>query len=189
MANEKEKVEQEEKVEEATAEEVDKTENDDKTQQDKVDNTIPYDRFQQVIEEKNEYKNELEKLKDKLAEMEDPEELKSEYEGKLEELQNKSIKAQKEFAVKEAALANNVNKKALSDFVKVADVDSLEIDDDGNIKGVDELIETMKEQKDYFFEKENSNSTKTAGDFNEGDNEGDTKEPAMERLRKKANLI
>ena len=61
MADEK-KVEQKEveSVEEATAEEVDKTEKEDKTQQKEVDNSIPYDRFQQVIEEKNEYKHELE---------------------------------------------------------------------------------------------------------------------------------
>ena len=159
-----------ENVEEATAEEVDKTEKDNKTQQDKVDNTIPYDRFQQVIEEKNEYKNELEKLKDKLAEMDDPEELKKEYEGKLDEISQKSIRKQKEFAVKEAALAEDVNKKALNDFVQVADIDSLEVDDEGNVQGVKELIANMKEEKDYFFQKGDSNSSKTAGDFNTDNN-------------------
>jgi len=172
MADEK-KVEQKEveSVEEATAEEVDKTEKEDKTQQKEVDNSIPYDRFQQVIEEKNEYKHELEKLKDKLAEMEDPEELKKEYESKIDEISQKSVRKQKEFAVKEAALAENVNKKALNDFVQVADIDSLEIDDKGNVVGVDDLIANMKEEKDYFFEKRNSNSSKTAGDFNTGDDD------------------
>ena len=172
MADEK-KVEQKEveSVEEATAEEVDKTEKEDKTQQKEVDNTIPYDRFQQVIEEKNEYKNELEKLKDKLAEMEDPEELKKEYENKLDEISQKSIRKQKEFAVKEAALAENVNKKALNDFVQVADIDSLEVDDEGNVQGVKELIAKMKEEKDYFFQKGESNSSKTAGSFNNGNDD------------------
>lgn len=159
-----------ENVEETTAEEVDKTEKDNKTQQDRVDNTIPYDRFQQVIEEKNEYKNELEKLKDKLAEMDDPEELKKEYEGKLDEISQKSIRKQKEFAVKEAALAENVNKKALNDFVQVADIDSLEVDDEGNVVGVEKLIAEMKEEKDYFFQKGSNNQTKTAGTFGNGNN-------------------
>jgi len=172
MADEK-KVEQKEveSVEEATAEEVDKTEKEDKTQQKEVDNSIPYDRFQQVIEEKNEYKHELEKLKDKLAEMEDPEELKKEYESKIDEISQKSVRKQKEFAVKEAALAENVNKKALNDFVQVADIDSLEIDDEGNVQGVKELITKMKEEKDYFFQKGESNSSKTAGSFNNGNDD------------------
>ena len=188
MADEK-KVEQKEveSVEEATAEEVDKTEKEDKTQQKEVDNTIPYDRFQQVIEEKNEYKNELEKLKDKLAEMEDPEELKKEYENKLDEISQKSIRKQKEFAVKEAALAENVNKKALNDFVQVADIDSLEVDDEGNVQGVKELIAKMKEEKDYFFQKGESNSSKTAGSFNNGNDDtgNDSNEDWAKRMADK----
>lgn len=188
MADEKEKVEEvEENVEEATAEEVDKTEKEDKTQQKEVDNTIPYDRFLQVIEEKNEYKNELEKLKDKLAEMEDPEELKKEYENKLDEISQKSIRKQKEFAVKEAALAENVNKKALNDFVQVADIDSLEVDDEGNVQGVKELIANMKEEKDYFFQKGESNSSKTAGSFNNGNDDtgNDSNEDWAKRMADK----
>jgi len=187
MTDEKEKVEQKENVENATAEEVDKTEKEDKTQQKEVDNTIPYDRFQQVIEEKNEYKNELEKLKDKLAEMEDPEELKKEYESKIDEISQKSVRKQKEFAVKEAALAENVNKKALNDFVQVADIDSLEVDDEGNVVGVDDLIANMKEEKDYFFEKEENKPTKTAGDFNTGDDDtgNDSNEDWAKRMADK----
>ena len=170
--------EQEEKVEEKTAEEVEKTEKEE-TQQ-----SIPYDRFQQVIEEKNDYKNELEKLKDKLDNMEDPEKLKKEYESKVDEISQKSIRKQKEFAVKEVALAENVNKKALNDFVKVADIDSLEINEEGNVTGVDELIKDAKENKSFYFEKEEK-PNKTAGDFNSDNTEKDSNEDWAKKMADK----
>ena len=134
-------------------------------------NSVPYERFQQVIEEKNEYKNELEQLKNQLEEMEDPEELKSEYETKLEKMEEKSINREKEFALKEAALAEGVNKKALEDFAKVADLSQLEFND-GEVEGVEELIEDMKEEKEYFFaSEEEDNVSSVGGEFkNTGEN-------------------
>lgn len=178
MTEEKKKQEETEEVEE------EKTETQSSTKDVKND-AVPYDRFQQVIEEKNEYKNELEKLKDKLEEMEDPNEIKTEYEGKLEEIEGKYIKRQKEFAVKEAALAEGVNKKALEDFAKVADMDSLTVED-GNVKGVEELINNMKEEKDYFFKTEEKQQSKSGGDFSEGQQINDGEQ--SNRLRKALGL-
>lgn len=147
-------------------------------------NSVPYERFQQVIEEKNEYKNELEQLKDKLEEMDDPEEVKDEYETKLEKMENKSVNREKEFALKEAALTEGVNKKALDDFAQVANLDDLEVTDDGEVKGVEDLIETMKEEKSYFFSEEDEGETSSsAGDqFSEPGENQDTDEALREAM-------
>ena len=161
MADEKEKETQEQENPTDTSAEDVKTESNQGGEQTQS-NAVPYERFQQVIEEKNEYKNELEQLKNQLEEMEDPEELKSEYETKLEKMEEKSINREKEFALKEAALAEGVNKKALEDFAKVADLSQLEFND-GEVEGVEGLIEDMKEEKEYFFASEEENNVSSVG--------------------------
>ena len=143
---------------------------------------VPYERFQQVIEEKNEYKNELEELKDQLDEMEDPEDVKKEYETKLEKMQKQSTGREKEFALKEAALKEGVNKDALDDFAKVADLDELEITDDGKVEGVGNLLDTMKEEKSYYFS-EDEGSVNSAGDqFSESGENEETDEALREAM-------
>lgn len=173
MAEEEKK---QEETNEASAEDV-------KTEKDNNDNKnmIPYDRFQQVIEEKNEYKNELEKLKDQLENMEDPEEIKSQYEEKIEELENKSLSKRKEYAIKTEALKEGVRKDALDDFVKVANKEKLKAED-GEIIGVAELMEDMKEKKAYFFEQEDK--TNVGKDSNPGGEENPTEEEERKKLEK-----
>lgn len=176
---EEEKNEQEEVKEENTSAEDVKTEKDNKD----TSNMVPYDRFQQVIEEKNEWKNKAQSLEEKLENLDDPEQIKEEYEKEMKDIKSKVTKSKKEYAVKTAALKNGVNEKALDDFVKVANLSDLKVEDE-EVKGVDELIENMKENKDYFFTKEEEKS-KTSGDFN---SESTDKQTALERLRKKAGL-
>ena len=183
MVDEKEKDTQKQKDTTDTSTEDVKTGNEGGEEQTQS-NSVPYERFQQVIEEKNDYKNELEQLKNKLEEMEDPEELKSEYETKLEKMENKSINREKEFALKEAALAEGVNKQALNDFAKVAELDKLEINDNGEVEGVNDLIETMKEEKSYFFsEEKEKGSSKSGSDFKDS-GEGGSFEEGKDKLRK-----
>jgi tRNA(Leu) C34 or U34 (ribose-2'-O)-methylase TrmL len=160
---EEEKVEQEEVKEETSAEDV-KTE---QKEEKKVDNSIPYDRFQQVIEEKNEYKNELEKLKDKLANMDDPEKIKKEYENKLEEISNKTNKQKKEYAVKVKALAEGVKKEAVEDLIKVLDLSKLTIEGE-EVNGVDALVADAKENRSWYFPTEEKQESKAGNDFKEG---------------------
>jgi len=147
-------------------------------------NAVPYERFQQVIEEKNEYKNELEKLKDGLEEMEDPEDVKEQYETKLEKMQKQSVNREKEFALKEAALKEGVNKAALDDFAKVANLDDLEVNDDGEVNGVENLIDTMKDEKSYYFsEEDEEESVSSAGDqFSESGENEETDEALREAM-------
>jgi len=171
MAEEKEeKVEQEEveeNVEETSAEDV-KTEKEDESQQKEA--TVPYDRFQQVIEEKNEYKNKLENLQKDLEEMEDPEKIKEKYKEQLEEVKQKTIKSKKEYALKTKALEEGVRKEALDDIVKVADLDKLKYNEENEeIIGVDDLVNNLKENKSFFFEKNEEEASKAGNDFKGND--------------------
>jgi len=147
-------------------------------------NMIPYDRFQQVIEEKNEYKNDLEKLKDQLDNMDDPEEVKQQYESRLQELEQKTVQQTKEFELKKAALAEGVRKEALDDFAKVADLDKVNVDDDGKVNGINDLLDEMKESKSYFFANDGGEEKrKTGSEFKGGGNEPSTSD-RENKLRK-----
>ena len=167
---------EEKKTEEVEAEEtekkVDNTSTEDvkneSKQESQPNNSIPYERFQQVIEEKNEYKNQLQNLQKELENMEDPEEVKKNYEQKLEEIENKTVRSRKEYALKTKALEEGVRKEALEDIVKVADLSKLMVGDDDNVTGVDELIKGLKENKSFYFTENEKKETKAGSDFNEG---------------------
>jgi len=140
-----EKVENEEVVEEVdTGEEV--KDND-------TEDMIPYDRFKEVNDERN-------KLREKLDSMPDLDEYEREYNNK-----------EKKLTVKERALEEGVSRDRLDDFITLADLDKVEKTEEGYV-GVDELINTMKESKDYFFSA-TSGVDKAGEDFNnESDNVG-----------------
>ena len=159
----------EEKVEETSAEDV-KTEKEEKTQPQK-EASVPYDRFQQVIEEKNDYKNKLEQLQKDLEQMEDPEELKTKYKQQLEEVQQKTVKSKKEYALKTKALEEGVRKEALDDIVKVADLKQLTVNDNEDVEGVEELVSSLKENKSFFFNVDNSKKESKAGEDFKGNND------------------
>jgi len=165
--NEQEEVEQENNESSPSTEDV-KTE----SGESKTTDTVPYARFKEVIEEKNEWKQKAQDFKEQLENIDDPEELKEEYEGQINELESKFETRHKEYALKEKALAEGVNKKALDDFVAVADLDKLDIDDEGSVSNVDELIKTMKEEKEYFFETEGG--VDRAGEEFKGSGESDS---------------
>ena len=160
--------EEQEDVEEASAEQDEKTEKEDNTQQkeDNSEKTIPYWRFKEVVEEKNKLSKQLNELQDKIENMDDPEKIKEEMEQENQKLQQRNKEFLKESELKVRAIAEGVRKEALQDFVKVADTEKLEVDENDNVTGVEELIEDAKENKSFYFGSEDGSSTKTAGDFN-----------------------
>ena len=123
---------------------------------------VPYDRFQEVVEEKNTYKEKVNELESQIAEMDDVEEIKASYKTKLGKMRSQKNRQRKEFALKETALTEGVRKNALDDVAKVTDMDEISIDDDGNVEGVEEIIGQLKQEKDYLFGE--SNNPKSAGD-------------------------
>lgn len=125
---------------------------------------VPYSRFKEVIDEKNQYKEKVDKLKDK-AEQADT------YKTKLEKMKNKTSKQRKKYALKEEALTAGVRQDALDDVTKIADLDNLSVDDESNtVKGVDETIEKLKSNKEYLFSK-NDKNTQVGDEFKDSGEE------------------
>ena len=137
--------------------------------------TIPYWRFKEVVEEKNELQKQVNELQDKIENMDDPEEIKQEYEEMTENLQHQNKQFLKKSDLKVEALKAGVRDEAIDDFIQVVDLDKLEVNDDNEVEGTAELVEQKKEEKPFYFGSEDdSGGSKTAGSFNTS-NEGSEK--------------
>ena len=146
--------------------------------------TIPYWRFKEVVEEKNELQKQVNELQDKIENMDDPEQIKEEYEEMTENLQQQNKQFLKKSELKVAALKAGVRDEAIDDFIQVVDLDELEVNDDNEVEGTAELVEQKKEEKPFYFGSEDeSGSSKTAGDFNTSNEGGEeTKEQWLDKM-------
>lgn len=142
---------------------------------------VPYDRFQEVVEEKNKFKEKASELENKLADMESAEDVKASYETKLEKMRSQNRKQRKEFALKEKALAEGVRKKALDDVTKVADLSLLDVTEDGDVQGVEDTINQLKENKDYLFG-ESSASSEVGDEFKDSGEESTENDALREAM-------
>lgn len=111
---------------------------------------IPYDRFKEVNDERKELKDKLKKL----------EEAENSTETELEQMKSKLQEKDIKTSLTLTALQKGIREDALEDFIKLADRDSITVDEDGKVQGVEELVDNYKEKKSYLF---NSNSPDKAG--------------------------
>ena len=72
--------------------------------------------------------------------------LKEEFEGYKTEQAQKESHAAKEKAYRDLLKQAGVSEKRLDSVLKVSDVDSVELDDNGAIKGADKLTESIKSE-------------------------------------------
>lgn len=72
--------------------------------------------------------------------------LKDEFEGFKNDISAKETKATRSNAYKELLKEAGVSEKRLEAILKVSDIDSLELGDDGKFKDADKLIEGIKEE-------------------------------------------
>lgn len=86
----------------------------------------------------NEYKEKYDKLK-------------SEYETYKNDITTKETKAKKSKAYRDMLKEIGVSEKRLDSVMKVADYDSIEFEEDGTIKGVEELKENAKKEWSDFI--------------------------------------
>lgn len=70
--------------------------------------------------------------------------LKEEYEGYKNEQTAKETRSAKERAYRELLKAAGVTEKRIDSVIRVSDLDGVELDDKGAIKGADKLIESIK---------------------------------------------
>ncbi len=128
---------------------------------------------QRLARERKAHESEIEELESKLKERvpaEEKEEAEKEAEKVKKQAQKRVAEFAKEKTLEAEAVKAGVRQEAVEDFVKIVDKDELKFEDD-EVKGIDPLIETIKEEKPYFFEPEDEGSA-GGSDFS-GEGEGD----------------
>ncbi len=87
--------------------------------------------------------------------------LKKEYDKYKDDVQAKETKAAKSKAYREMLKEIGISEKRLDSVIKVADLDSFELDDAGAIKDVDKLKTTAKSEWADFIESKSTQGAKT----------------------------
>ena len=88
--------------------------------------------------------------------------LKSEYETYKTEQENKATHNAKEAAYRELLKAAGVSDKRLASVLKVSDIDSLEITEDGSVKDADKVTESIKTEWADFIVSQETKGAETA---------------------------
>lgn len=78
--------------------------------------------------------------------------LKEEFDNYKADIDKKAAKAVKEDAYRALLKEAGVSEKRIGAVLKVSDIDSIELDKDGKIKGSDKLIDSIKEEWADFIE-------------------------------------
>jgi len=145
----------------------DQPDTDDLFTQEDVDEIVQ----QRLARERKAHESEIDELKEQMEDMVDPSEH-NELKEKFEKIDNKAqervAETTKEYELKLAAAKAGVRKDAIDDFAKLVDKDQLKYDD-GEVKGVDDLIENVKEEKQFLFEPEQDTSSGGSDFGGEGD--------------------
>jgi uncharacterized protein YhaN len=123
---------------------------------------IPKSRFDEVIGVRNELKTQVGELTNQLDTLKKAAKGNDELVKQIEALQNQNTEWESKY--KNSLLESAIKIKALSskardagDLVKFLDMSKLVLEDDGNVKGLDEQLKTLKETKGYLFEVSTSN--------------------------------
>jgi Phage minor structural protein GP20 len=105
--------------------------------------------FEKAEEERKKAEmSELERLQSELAELQKKAQEAEEVKNKtLESANQRLIKAEFKLIAKEMG----VRKEAIDDAFVLADLSGVEVDDDGNVQGVKEALESLKKSKAYLF--------------------------------------
>lgn len=126
---------------------------------DKNDPKVPKYRLDEVIGQRNELKTQISELAGQLEGAQKASKSKEDYEAKIQELLTKNEemtnnyqKTQLENAIKMKAIHEKA--RDINDLGKFLDYENLSLDENGNVKGLDEQLATLKEQKGYLFEME-----------------------------------
>ncbi len=120
------------------------------------------DNYKEKAQKAEELEKELEKTQKELKEAtsDDAEEklkakydmLKEEFKEYKKEIEAKTVKETKSKAYKEMLKEAGISDKRIEAVLKVSDVDSIEFDDDGNVKDKDELLKGIKEEWSDFIQ-------------------------------------
>ena len=110
---------------------------------------VPYDRFKEVIEEKN-------KLKNDIADRDKQFETLKNSTGDVEAMKEKIASLQADNKAKDEAHVAKIKQmkinSALESALLIKDLDKAELQYDGSIKGLEEQIAALKKSDSYLFE-------------------------------------
>ena len=116
---------------------------------------VPRSRLNDKNAEIDELKAEITNRDEQIAKLQDSVKDDSELQKELDELKDKNAEWQTKY--KESQLNNAVKLAVAKDANDADDIlafinkDELELQDDGNVKGLDKAIESLKESKPYLF--------------------------------------
>ena len=118
---------------------------------------IPMSRFTEVITQKNQVKAQADELIKQLDELKKTVKGNEEFTKTIEDLQKKNIDWESKYknTLLESAIkikATTEKAKDTGDLIKFLDTSKLEIDETGNVKGLDEQLKVLKESKSYLFD-------------------------------------
>lgn len=88
--------------------------------------------------------------------------LKEEFEGYKTEEQKKATKAAKETAFKALLKESGIAEKRIASVVRVSDIDSLELGEDGKFKNSEDLTKKIKDEWADFISTETTKGAETA---------------------------
>lgn len=118
---------------------------------------IPKSRFDEVIGSKNELKSQVSELANQLETLKKSAQGNDNFIKQIEDLQNKNNNWEKKY--KDALLQSAIKVRAISekakdvdDLFRFIDLESLIIDDNGDINGLEDQISLLKEKKSYLFD-------------------------------------
>lgn len=131
------------------------------------------DKIEMLEEQLEERDNQIDQLKEDTNATEELqnkiEELQDKNEQTREDLQQQLQQQKKEDEIEKALLKNKArNPQAVKALL---DDDSLDLTDDGELKGLEDQLKTLQENESYLFEDEDTGS-KAGNDFKGGGNEG-----------------
>lgn len=125
-------------------------------------------------EERDKYKTDAEKLPDVQRELDDLkaqpvddykdkyDALKQEYDDYKADVDAKSVKAQKTEAYRKLLKDAKVSEKRIDSVLRVSDIEKIELDKDGNIKGADALKKNIETEWADFIVTEEAKGANTA---------------------------
>ena len=158
-------------------------------------NYIPKKKFDEKTEKVAALEKQISQRDEQIEQLKEDTNASEELKSKIEELQEKNEQTQTELQekLKQQKLESEIDKALLKKKARnpkavkaLLEMDKVEVTDDG-INGLDEQLEKIEETDDYLFEKEDKGSSKTAGDFNDGDNDtgNDSNEDWAKRMADK----
>ena len=120
---------------------------------------IPKTKFDEKLEEIKGYKTEIAQRDEQIGTLKQAAtgnealtQTINELEGKNQEWAGQLVRTKKEFQVK--LLASSLNAHDLKYILSEVDLDSLELDENENVKGLEEKINKIKEDKPFLFKTE-----------------------------------